>query len=114
MTTPGVDQRSPECRARDEQIAAEPPLPPLELPPEAVSSSLEAHLGRSRRRPLAVAGLVENGVIRLLDPAVKLPEHARVIVVAAEGTCRESGQDVRAEESRPPFCPRAFPCFRAC
>ena len=28
------------------------------------------------------AGIVENGVVRLLDPAVKLPERSRVIVVA--------------------------------
>lgn len=86
MTTPGVDQRNPGRRARDEQIAAEPPLAPLELPPEAPSSSLETHLARYRRRPVAVAGVVENGLVRPLDPAVKLPEHSRVIIVASEGT----------------------------
>jgi hypothetical protein len=85
MTTPGVDQRSPGRRARDEQIAAEPQLPPLELPPEVVPSSVEAHLGRYRR-PLAVAGVVENGLVRPLDPAVKLQERSRVIIVASEGT----------------------------
>ena len=52
---------------------------------DAPSSPVEAHLGR-RLRPLAVAGVVENGLVRPLDPAVKLPEHARVIIVAAEGT----------------------------
>jgi len=31
---------------------------------------------------LSIAGLVDNGLIRPLDPAVKLPEHARVIIVA--------------------------------
>ncbi len=86
MTTPGVDQRSHGRRARDEQIAAEPELAPLELPPDAVPSSVEAHLGRLRRRPLAVAGIVENGLVRPLDPAVKLPERSRVIIVASEGT----------------------------
>jgi hypothetical protein len=45
---------------------------------------VESHLGR-RRRPLAVAGVVENGLIRLLDPAVTLPEHSRVIIVTTEG-----------------------------
>jgi len=86
MTTPGVDQRSPGRRARDEQIAAEPQMAPLELPPDAVPSSVEAHLGRLGRRPLAVAGIVENGLVRPLDPAVKLPERSRVIIVASEGT----------------------------
>ena len=84
MTTAGVDSRSPERRARDEQIAAEPPLPPLELPPDAQPSPFEAHLRQTARQPLAVEGIVENGVVRPLDPAVKLPEHSRVIIVAAE------------------------------
>jgi hypothetical protein len=83
MTTPGVDQRSPSRRALDEQIAAEPHLPPPEIPPGAVPSSVEAHLARLRR-PLAVAGVVENGLVRPLDPAVKLAEHSRVIIVATE------------------------------
>jgi len=84
MTTPGVDQRSPGRRARDEQIAAEPQLAPLELPPDAAPSPVEAHLRRLHRRPVAVVGIVENGLVRPLDPAVKLPEHSRVIIVAAE------------------------------
>ncbi len=86
MTTPVVDQRSPERRARDEQIAAEPPLAPLDLPADVPASSVEAHLAWHRPRPLAVAGVVENGLVRPLDPAVKLPEHSRVIIVATEGT----------------------------
>ena len=84
MTTPGVDRRSPARREQDEQIAAEPQLAPLELPPDAPSAPMEAHLGRHRRRPLAVAGIVENGLVRPLDPTVKLPERSRVIIVAAE------------------------------
>jgi hypothetical protein len=84
MTSPGIDERSAGRRARDEEIAAEPKLAPLELPPDAAMSPVEAHLGRLRRRPLAVAGVVENGLIRPLDPTVKLPEHSRVIIVAAE------------------------------
>jgi hypothetical protein len=86
MTTPGVDQRNPGRRARDEQIAAEPPLAPLDLPSDAVPLPMEAHLLRHHRRPLAVAGVVENGLVRPLDPAVKLPEHARVIIVASAET----------------------------
>jgi hypothetical protein len=85
MTISGADQRSPGRRARDEEIAAKPPMPPVELPPDAPASAVEAHLSRYRRRPLAVEGVVENGLIRPLDPAVKLPEHSRVIIVATEG-----------------------------
>jgi len=85
MTIPGTDQRSLGRRARDEQIAAEVQLPPLELPRDTPPSSVEAHLAR-RHRPLAVAGVVENGLVRPLDPAVKLPEHSRVIIVASEAT----------------------------
>lgn len=86
MTIPEVDLRSPSRRVRDEQIAAEPPLAPPELPPDAASSPLEAHLPRSARHPMAVAGVVENGLVRPLDPTVKLPEHARVIIVASGTT----------------------------
>ncbi len=84
MTTPALDERSPERRLRDEQIAGEPQLAPLELPADAPSSPVEAHLV-ARQRPLAVAGIVENGLVRPLDPAVELPENARVIIVAPEG-----------------------------
>jgi hypothetical protein len=86
MITPGIDLRSPGRRARDDQIAAESKLPTPELPPHVVPSPLESHLGRLPRRPLAVAGIVENGLVRPLDPAVKLPENSRVIIVAAEAT----------------------------
>jgi hypothetical protein len=85
MTTSGTDQRSPRRRAQDEQIAAEPQLPPPELQPDTPPSPVEVHLAR-RRRPLALAGVVENGLVRPLDPAVKLPEHARVIIVMSEAT----------------------------
>ena len=84
MTIPGPDRRSPQRQALDEQIASEPHLAPLPLPPDAVPLPVEAHLARLRR-PVAVAGIVENGLIRLLDPSVKLPERSRVIIVAAEG-----------------------------
>jgi hypothetical protein len=84
MTIPAADDRSPARRALDERIAAEPPLPPPALPPGASPGPVEAHMSRHRRRPLAIAGIVQNGVVRPLDPAVKLPEHSRVIIVAAE------------------------------
>jgi hypothetical protein len=86
MTIPGADPRSPGRRARDEQIAAEPPLPPLNLPADAPASPVEVHLAGHGRRPLAVPGVVENGLILPLDPAVKLAEHSRVIIVATETT----------------------------
>jgi hypothetical protein len=84
MFTPAEDKRSAARRALDEQIAAEAPLAPLDLSDDAPVSSMESHLSR-RRRPLAVAGVVENGLIRLLDPTVTLPEHSRVIIVTTEG-----------------------------
>ncbi len=58
-------------------------MAPLELPDNAPSSTVETHLGRLHR-PLAVPGVVENGLVRPLDPTVKLPERARVIIVASE------------------------------
>lgn len=84
MTTPAPDLRSAQRRARDEQIASEPPLTPPDLPLDAVASPVEAHLA-AQRRPLAVVGVVENGLVRPLDPGVRLPERARVIIVASEG-----------------------------
>lgn len=84
MTKPASDHRSPGRRARDERIAAEPKLAPVALPPGAAPEPVEAHLARRGRRPLAVAGVVENGVVRPLDPDVKLPEHSRVIIVASQ------------------------------
>ena len=83
MSNSNSDGRSPARRAKDEKIASEPQKPPPDLPADAKPSPLEEHLGRLRR-PLAVPGVVENGVVRPLDPAVKLAEHARVIIVASE------------------------------
>ena len=83
MTPPQADKRGPGRRARDEQIATEPELAPLDLPSGAGSSSMESHLPQPRQ-PWAVVGVVENGLVRPLDPAVELPEHARVIIVASE------------------------------
>ncbi len=85
MTVAEVDSRGPERRARDERIAAEPPLPPPELAPDAEPLSMESRQCR-RTHPIAIAGIVENGMVRPVDPGVKLPEHARVIIVASEAT----------------------------
>lgn len=86
MTKPEVDQRSQKRRLRDEQIAADAQMQPPELPADAVPSPMEIHLDRHRRRPLAVMGIVENGLVRPLDNAVKLTEHSRVIIVAADAS----------------------------
>lgn len=59
-------------------------MPPPELPAGVQPLPVEAHLARIGRRPVAVAGVVEHGLVRPLDPTVKLPEHARVIIVASE------------------------------
>ncbi len=76
------DTQSASRRAKDEEIAGEPLLLPPNLSPDAAWQPVEAHLGRVRRQPLALPGIVENGVIRLLVSDVILPEHSRVIVVA--------------------------------
>jgi hypothetical protein len=47
---------------------------------------MEVHIGRLRWRPLSVRGVVENGMVRPLDPTVKLPEHAQFIIVASEAS----------------------------
>lgn len=78
------DPRSPHRRATDERIAAEPANAPLDLPPGAMPKPLEAHLPSRARRPLALAGVVENGLVRPLDTSIKLAEHSRVIIVATE------------------------------
>jgi len=49
MITPAPDRRSPQRQKQDEQIASEPPLAPLALPPDKTPLSIEAHLGRQRR-----------------------------------------------------------------
>ncbi len=84
MTTPKTDERSPERRTRDERIVAEPQMPPLDLPFEAPVTPVESHLDQQSRHPVAVVGVVENGLVRPIDPAVKLPEHSRVIIVTSE------------------------------
>ena len=75
------DERSPQRKARDEKIAAEPHLPEPKLSSEAKPQPVETFL--ARHRPLAVPGVVENGLVRPLDPAIRLPEHSRVIIVAS-------------------------------
>lgn len=85
------DNRSPERVLEDERIAAEAeanPSPPTDGPRYPVEHFLSS-LPKPRDtvkgpQPMAYSGIVENGVIRLLDPKVKLKEHARIIVIATE------------------------------
>ena len=83
MPTPQPDARSERRKALDEQLAAEPLLPIPDASPGDVLLPLEARL-HPRRRRVVVVGVVENGVVRLLDEGVKFPERSRVIVVAAD------------------------------
>jgi hypothetical protein len=83
---PDIDRRSPDRRARDEQIAPVPPMAPPEIPPHVDALPVEARLGQPHPRPLAIVGVVENGLVRPLDPDVKLPEHSRVIIVASKAS----------------------------
>jgi hypothetical protein len=57
-------------------------LPIPDAVPGEQPRSLEAHLA-SARAPVAAVGVIENGLVRLLDPRVKFPEKSRVIVVAS-------------------------------
>jgi hypothetical protein len=82
MDSTTADDRSAQRRQIDEAIASEALLPPPELPADAVPKPMESFL-KPQRQPMAVAGVVENGLVRLLDPSVHLPERSRVIVVAA-------------------------------
>jgi hypothetical protein len=82
MPTIQPDSRCERREALDEQNASEPHLPHPTAMPGEQPRPLEAHL--RPRRPVAVIGVVENGMVRLLDSSVKLPEHSRVIVVASE------------------------------
>jgi hypothetical protein len=63
MTIPGVDERSSSRRARDEQIATEPPLPPPQLPPGSVPAPVETHRARFRRR------MSKRALLLRLNPA---------------------------------------------
>lgn len=79
------DHRSQKQRAQDEQTSTEPKLTKPRLPDDAAPSPVESHLAQKSRRPFAVPGIVENGLVRPLDASVKLPEHSRVIIVASDG-----------------------------
>ena len=70
MQTAAVDNRSPERRALDEAIAAEPQLAPPELTASACPLPVEAYLAK-KHRPFALAGIVENGLVRPLDSAMR-------------------------------------------
>lgn len=83
MPAPEIDKRSPDRQLKDEEIAAEPLLKPLDLAPNAPWTTIETRLHGIRRHPFAVEGVVENGLVRPLDPTVKLLEHSRVIIVAS-------------------------------
>ncbi len=54
-----------------------------DIPPGTPLMSMEAALARPNRRPLALAGIVENGLVRPLDPSAKLPDRACVIIVTS-------------------------------
>jgi hypothetical protein len=84
MNVPAVDEGSAASRAKDEQIAAEPTLALPTLPADTAPAPMESHLRKLRRRLVAIVGVVENGLVRPLDPEVKLPEQARVIIVTSK------------------------------
>jgi hypothetical protein len=77
------DDRTQERRALDDAIANEVKLPIPDHIEEYPRSSMEEHLEKLYR-PVAVPGVIENGVVRLLDSTISLPEHTPVIVVASQ------------------------------
>lgn len=81
MSLPTKNNRYAERKQLDEQIASKPPLPNPEIAADVKPLPVEDHLTQLRK-PVALAGVVENGVVRLLDPEVKLRERSPVIVVA--------------------------------
>jgi hypothetical protein len=82
MTNLEPDTRSESRKQLDERLAAEPPKPAVDVA-GVVPKPMETHGGRTRR-PVAIVGVVENGLIRPLDPNVSLPERSRVIIVAQD------------------------------
>ncbi len=80
------DKRSSERREHDEQVAAEPSLLPLDLPTDAVSSPVEAHLSQ-HSIPLGVVGVVQKAsdvVISILRKSLQaamdhLKRHAEMV-----------------------------------
>ena len=84
MAIAKTEPRSIDRKLKDEQIAAEPPMAPPALSASERALPMEEHLKRLRKRPVAILGIVENGLVRPLDPHVKLPDHAHVIIVASE------------------------------
>jgi hypothetical protein len=82
MTAPQTDTRTDDRKHRDEQIASESLRPAPDLSAGG-PMPMEAHRARSRR-PVAIVGVVENGLVRPLDPTVTLPERSRVIIVAQD------------------------------
>ena len=85
MTTISPDERSEQRKRQDDAIASEPPHPPLDLPAAAQPLPIEEHLRKRRRKPQAFLGVVENGVIRPIDPDVRLPDRSSVIIVTPGG-----------------------------
>ena len=87
MFEPEPDARSPERRALDEQIAAEAEAAFAEHgmpedPPDTPTFTFEEYL-RAMRNSVEVAGVVEDGEIRLCHPDTRLPERARVLILPA-------------------------------
>ena len=83
MSPRSADDRSARRKLEDERLADEPPLAPPTLTDDATTFPVESLL-KPRRHPVAVEGVVENGLVRPLDPAVKLTEQSRVIIVASQ------------------------------
>lgn len=70
MIHPEIDDRSPERRALDEQIAAEPQLPPLDVPRDTLRTTSEAYLRARRTRRFITLGCGDAQMIGGTDKAI--------------------------------------------
>ena len=84
MKSTELDTRSEERKRLDEAIANEPMKPLPEIDPSVRGRQIEEFLKEHRTQPAAIFGVVENGVVRPLDPKVRMPENLRVMIVAMD------------------------------
>jgi hypothetical protein len=80
MTTPqSDDERSPQRRTLDDQIAAEPLVPVPKLPSDAASSAVEIYLGqRKRAESMATTPTTRGEALAMLTELCDLSPDVRL------------------------------------
>jgi hypothetical protein len=82
MPVLSIDDRTPERRELDEQIASKPKRPIPDLPADTPTLPLDERMA-SLKEPRAIRGVVKNGVVRPLDAGVQLAENTRVLIITS-------------------------------